>query len=345
VRRRALPWRAPAGKRSDPYQVWLSEIMLQQTTVAAVGPYYAKFLRNWPTVEALAAAKQDDVLAAWAGLGYYARARNLHRAAQVVARELGGKFPGDAEGLRKLPGVGDYTAGAVAAIAFDAPEVAIDANAERVLARFFAVQEALPKAKSRLRALGRSLLPATRPGDFAQALMDLGATICTPKSPACRECPWRADCRARVQGNAEQLPRKAEKRARHLRRGAAFVVRSGDAVLLERRPENGLLGAMMQPPMTPWGVDFLPSEEVLRLAPFVAAWKKQPGVVRHVFTHFELELEVYTATVGRRVSGQTWVAVEDLIGAALPTVMRKVLEHAGASALKAAEKSIAERTK
>jgi A/G-specific adenine glycosylase len=344
--RRVLPWRALPGQHADPYRVWLSEIMLQQTTVAAVGPYYAKFLRNWPTVKALATAKLDDVLAAWAGLGYYARARNLHRAAQVVAREFDGEFPRDAEGLRKLPGVGEYTAGAVAAIAFGAPEVAIDANAERVLARFFAVEEALPKAKTRLRELGRSLLPSTRPGDFAQALMDLGATICIPKTPACATCPWTKTCRARALGIAEQLPRKAEKRARPLRRGVAFVARWEDAVLLERRPESGLLGGMMQPPMTGWGDSFPSAMEVKRAAPFPASWKKLPGVVRHGFTHFELEMEVYCATVTGRPAGRmSWVEVAALADAALPTVMRKLLIHAGVGASRARDRVLDIRTK
>jgi A/G-specific adenine glycosylase len=228
--RRELPWRARPGQVSDPYRVWLSEIMLQQTTVAAVGPYYARFLQRWPSVEALASAPLDDVLAAWAGLGYYARARNLHRAAQIVTQELQGDFPPDVEGLRQLPGIGAYTAGAIAAIAFGAREIAVDANAERVLARFFAIEESLPKAKPRLREVGQSLLPQERAGDFVQALMDLGATVCTPRSPACRECPWMADCRARALGIAERLPHKAPKRARPLKRGVAFVAHCGGAV-------------------------------------------------------------------------------------------------------------------
>ncbi len=223
VHRRALPWRAREGQTADPYHVWLSEIMLQQTTVVAVASYYRAFLARWPTVEALAAAPLDDVLAAWAGLGYYARARNLHRAAQVVAKELGGEFPKTAEGLRELPGIGPYTAGAISAIAFDAREAAVDANAERVLARFFAVEEPLPFAKPKLRTLGQSLVPEKRAGDFAQALMDLGAVICTPRRPACADCPWTDDCAGRARGIAETLPQKAERAVRPLRRGAAFV--------------------------------------------------------------------------------------------------------------------------
>ncbi len=331
--RRTLPWRAKPGQHSDPYRVWLSEVMLQQTTVAAVGSYYTRFLRQWPDVSSLASAPLDAVLAAWAGLGYYARARNLHRAAQVVAFELGGAFPGDVEGLRKLPGVGAYTAGAIAAIAFGQREVALDANAERVLARYFAVEESLPRAKPRLKTLGASLLPDTRPGDFAQALMDLGARLCSPRLPACKECPLNEDCRGRALGIAGRLPRKAEKRARPLRRGAAFVAcdRRG-AILLERRPEKGLLGGMMQPPMAPWGNTFPTLAEALRHAPFPAGWEKRLGIVRHGFTHFELEIEVYAAVVARRPAGSgSWVAADDLAGSALPTVMRKILEHASTS--------------
>ena len=208
--RRVLPWRAKAGETPDPYRVWLSEIMLQQTTVVAVAAYYREFLRRWPTVEALAAAPLDDVLGAWAGLGYYARARNLHRAAQVVALEMGGRFPRDAKGLSALPGIGPYTAGAISAIAFDAREAAVDANAERVLARYFAVEEPLPKAKTTLRTLGQSLVPERRAGDFAQALMDLGALICTPRKPACANCPYTDDCAARSRGTADSTMKSIE---------------------------------------------------------------------------------------------------------------------------------------
>jgi A/G-specific adenine glycosylase len=306
--------------------------MLQQTTVAAVGPYFAKFVQQWPTVQALASANLDDVLAAWAGLGYYARARNLHRAAKIVAGELGGKFPRDMAGLQMLPGIGAYTAGAIAAIAFGASEVAVDANAERVLARFFAVEEALPKAKPTLQVLARSVLPETRAGDFAQALMDLGSLICTPKSPSCGNCPWNKHCKGRALGIAAELPHKAQKRARPLLRGAAFIVRDRHgAVLLEKRPEKGLLGGMMQPPMTPWGDSFPSIEEARQLAPVAALWKKHPGAVRHGFTHFELEIEVYSATMtGKISSDKLWVADHNILRVALPTLMRKILSHGGA---------------
>jgi len=325
VHARVLPWRAKRGERADPYRVWLSEIMLQQTTVQAVAGYYRKFLDLWPTVEALAAAPLDDVLTAWAGLGYYARARNLHKAAQVVANALGGRFPGTHEGLRALPGVGDYTAGAIASIAFDLPYAAMDANAERVVARLFAVEEPLAKVKVRLRGLGQSLVPERRAGDFAQAMMDLGSAICTPRKPACMSCPLFDDCRARKLGIQEQLPAKGEKALRPMKRGAAFVVRDRDgAVLLVRRPESGLLGGMMQPPLGPWTEEFPSRGEALRQAPFEAQWRKRLGIVRHGFTHFELEIEVYETTVAEhpKIEGK-WV--RDLATAALPTVMKKIV--------------------
>ena len=328
VHRRVLPWRAPAGKRADPYRVWLSEIMLQQTTVQAVAAYYRKFLKAWPTVTALAGAEQDDVLAAWAGLGYYARARNLHAAAKVVAHEMAGKFPTTAEGLRVLPGVGGYTSGAIAAIAYDEKQAAMDANAERVIARLYAVETPMPKAKAELHALCSKLVPG-RAGDFVQALMDLGSAICTPKRPACQNCPWEGACKARSRGIQEQLPVKAPKIARPLKRGAAFVVRDGTgAVLLVKRPDKGLLASMLEPPLGPWSEDFPSPAKALAQAPFEAKWKKRPGVVRHGFTHFELETEVYVADIAKRPSFKgNWVPAEKLREVALPTVMRKIVEH------------------
>ncbi len=296
--RRVLPWRAPAGHRAEPYHVWLSEIMLQQTTVQAVGAYFRKFLQRWPTVEDLAAAPQDEVLAAWAGLGYYARARNLHKAAKVVAEEMGGRFPDTAEALRALPGVGVYTAGAIAAIAFDRQEVAMDANAERVVARLYAIQTPLPAGKAEMIIKGRALVPAKRAGDFAQAMMDLGSAICTPKRPSCGQCPLEEMCEATKLGIAETLPVKGPKMVRPLRRGAAFVVRDETgAVLLVKRPEKGLLGSMLQPPLGPWTEQFPKRAEALGQAPFEADWKKLPGIVRHGFTHFELEIELWVAAV------------------------------------------------
>jgi A/G-specific adenine glycosylase len=326
--RRVLPWRAPAGKRADPYKVWLSEIMLQQTTVQAVAGYYRKFLKLWPTVTALAHAKQDEVLAAWAGLGYYARARNLHAAARKVAQEMAGKFPATAEGLRALPGIGAYTSGAIAAIAYDEKQAAMDANAERVIARVFAVETPMPKAKPELHRLCSALVP-DRAGDFVQALMDLGSAICTSKRPACANCPWTDDCQARSKGTQEQLPVKAPKLARPLKRGAAFVVRDrSGAVLLVKRPDKGLLASMLEPPLGPWTQDFPSPSKALTQAPFEAKWKKRPGIVRHGFTHFELETQVYVADIARRpkVKGD-WILPEKLRDVALPTVMRKIVEH------------------
>lgn len=328
VHRRTLPWRAPKGRRADPYKVWLSEIMLQQTTVQAVAGYYRKFLTRWPGVRDLADASQDDVLAAWAGLGYYARARNLHAAAKVVAEQMGGKFPTTAQDLRALPGVGAYTAGAIAAIAYDEKQAAMDANAERVIARFFAVDTPMPKAKPALHALCQALVP-DRAGDFVQALMDLGSAICTPKRPGCGQCPWAEGCEARARDIAEQLPVKAPKMVRPLKRGAAFVaIDPNGAVLLVKRPDKGLLASMLEPPQGPWGEAFPSKVRALKQAPFPADWQKRTGVVRHGFTHFELEIEVYVAQVVKRLkSPGNWVPREKLREVALPTVMRKIVEH------------------
>ena len=330
---RVLPWRARRGETADPYRVWLSEIMLQQTTVRAVAPYYAKFVARWPTVEALGAASLDDVLRAWAGLGYYARARNLHACAKMVIERHGGIFPEDLAALRTLPGIGDYTAAAVGAIGFDAPAVPVDGNVERVVTRLFAVEDELPAAKPEIKRLATSLLPARRAGDFAQALMDLGATICSPKRPACALCPWNESCRAFERGDQEAFPRKARKREGKLRRGAAFVVvRADGRVLLRSRPEKGLLGGMSEVPGSAWSHDFDVVQALRRAPRFKGAkWRRLAGTVRHVFTHFPLELTVFTAQVARASpapKSARWVKIDDLRGEALPNVMRKVLAHA-----------------
>ncbi len=331
--RRVLPWRARRGVRTDPYRVWLSEIMLQQTTVKAAAPYYARFLARWPTVELLAESKLDDVLRAWAGLGYYARARNLHACAQAVVERHAGVFPDNIEALRVLPGIGDYTAAAVAAIAFDAAAVPVDGNVERVMARLFAVEGELPTAKPEIKRLATSLLPPRRTGDFAQALMDLGATICSPKRPACALCPWNDVCAARALGGQETFPRKAAKKGGRLRRGAAFVVmRTDNRVLLRQRPNKGLLAKMTEVPGSAWSHDF-DIAKALKAAPKLprAKWRALPGVVRHVFTHFPLELSVFMTKVTRSTAapkGARWVAIADLPDEALPNVMRKVLAHA-----------------
>ncbi len=329
--RRDLPWRAKPGERPDPYRVWLSEIMLQQTTVAAVRPFYEAFLKRFPTVKKLAAAKPEAVMQAWAGLGYYSRARNLHACAVAVVTQHGGRFPDTEEGLRRLPGIGDYTAAAIAAIAFDRPAAAVDGNVERVVSRLFLVEEPLPKGRAAIRELARALVPADRPGDFAQALMDLGATLCTPKRPACAICPWMIPCRARAEGLQEALPRKARKEPGVLRRGAAFVVRrADDSILLRTRPPSGLLGGMAEPPTSAWAADYDLAKAILD-APLEARWRRLPGAVRHVFTHFPLELTVYVAQVAADTpapDGMRWTARARLGEEALPGVMKKVLAHA-----------------
>ena len=337
--RRVLPWRAARGETPDPYRVWLSEIMLQQTTVKAVAPYFARFTARWPDVRALAAAPLDHVLRLWAGLGYYARARNLHACAKAVVARHGGRFPPDEVALAALPGIGPYTAAAIAAIAFDARAAPVDGNIERVVARLFAVADELPAAKAEIRRITATLIPPERAGDFAQALMDLGATICTPKKPACALCPWLEPCAARRRGDPETFPLKARKREGRLRRGAAFVVVRADGfVLLRSREPKGLLGGMTEVPTTDWTPDFDERRALAdapRLARAKPAWRRVPGVVTHVFTHFPLQLVVYAATVGaatRPPAGARWVALAELAGEALPNVMRKVLAHAVPSA-------------
>jgi A/G-specific adenine glycosylase len=328
--RRDLPWRAKPGEMADPYRVWLSEIMLQQTTVTAVAPYYRAFLKRWPDVRRLAAATLDEVCGVWAGLGYYSRARNLHRAAQAIVRDHGGQFPRMPEALRALPGVGAYTSAAIAAIAFGEPVAAMDGNAERVVARLHAVEDELPKARPKLTALGQALVPAARAGDFAQALMDLGSMVCLSKRPICEACPVSAVCEGRRLGIAASLPRKAVKKARPLKRGAAFVAldREG-AIYLVRRPEKGLLGGMLQPPLTEWSSSFPNGAAAQSGAPFSGRWEKKPGYVRHGFTHFELELEIYVCRFRSRPNGEgMWLMPTEFARAPVPTVMRKAIGHA-----------------
>ncbi|MBX3553204.1 MAG: A/G-specific adenine glycosylase [Pseudolabrys sp.] len=329
--RRVLPWRALPGAASDPYAVWLSEIMLQQTTVVAVAPYYAKFLTRWPTVAALAAAPLDDVLKMWAGLGYYARARNLHACARAVVEHHDGRFPSSVERLQSLPGIGAYTSAAIASIAFDQPAVPVDGNVERVVTRLFALDEELPGAKPAIKALAEAIAPAQRHGDFAQALMDLGATICTPKKPACVLCPWQGPCVARRDGTQELFPRKAPKREGRQRRGAAFVVLRGDEVLVRTRPAKGLLGGMTEVPTTEWSATFS-EDDALSFSPLKAEWRRRGERVTHVFTHFPLELVVYVARVSARTKvpdGMRFISLRDVPGEAFPNLMRKVLRAAG----------------
>jgi A/G-specific adenine glycosylase len=330
---RELPWRVTprereAGRRAEPYHVWLSEVMLQQTTVQAVKPYFRKFLDTWPTVSDLAAAPVDDVMAAWAGLGYYARARNLKKCAEAVAADHAGIFPDSEDGLRSLPGIGDYTAAAVAAIAFDRPAAVMDGNVERVISRLYAIDAPLPGSKPQMKAKVRELTPTERPGDFAQAMMDLGATICTPKRPACALCPFRDDCLALADDEPERFPVKAAKKEKPVRQGAAFVAVSADgAVLLRRRPASGLLGGMSEVPTTDW-TSRMDGGTTTQHAPFAADWQAC-GVVTHVFTHFELRLSVFRARVEEPAAVDGWwEPVATLEAQALPTVMKKVIVQA-----------------
>jgi A/G-specific adenine glycosylase len=344
--RRRLPWRPLPGEAADPYRVWLSEIMLQQTGVKTVGPYFEKFLARWPGIDALGRASLDDVLRMWAGLGYYSRARNLHACAVAVLRDHGGVFPDSEEGLRALPGIGPYTAAAIAAIAFGRRTMPVDGNIERVVSRLFAVEEPLPQAKLLIKQLAATLLGDSRSGDVksragdvksragdsAQALMDLGSSICTPKKPACALCPLNDGCLARGQGDQETYPRKAAKKTGALRRGAAFVVTRGEELLVRTRLEKGLLGGMTEVPGSNW-LAAQDDKAALQQAPVLAGvsrWHRKAGIVTHVFTHFPLELVVYTATVparGRAPKGMRWVPVATLKDEALPNVMRKVIAH------------------
>ncbi len=324
---RTMPWRIGpserrAGLRADPYAVWLSEVMLQQTTVAAVKDYFLKFTTAWPRVEDLAGAKDADVMAAWAGLGYYARARNLLKCARIVTDAYGGAFPSTQAELIKLPGIGPYTSAAIAAIAFDEPAAVVDGNVERVMARLHNDATPLPKAKPIFTAYAKKLTPQKRPGDYAQAVMDLGATICTPRKPACGICPWREPCRARIAGTEGELPRKEPKKPKPTRRGIAYVARRADGTcLLETRPAKGLLGGMLGWPGTDW------SEAPTPAPPLEADWITLNAEVRHTFTHFHLILTVQTAAVHADSTPDRGMFTQ-LTPNELPTVMRKVWDLA-----------------
>lgn len=319
IHRRRLPWRAdPGAPPPDPYAVWLSEVMLQQTTVAAVKPYFAKFLGQWPTVAALAAADEAEVMAAWAGLGYYARARNLIACARAVAGEHGGRFPTTEAELRALPGLGAYTAAAVAAIAFGERAVVVDANVERVVARLFAVTTPLPPARPELRRLADTITPDSRAGDFAQGMMDLGATICTSRNPLCALCPLADGCAARERGIQAELPHKLAKTPKPVRRATFFWLEHGGHVLLHRRPPKGLLGGMLALPSGPWSE----ADAGLEGAPIAADW--QPcGGGRHVFTHFALDYAVVSAEAPSHVPDGAWWPTAELDRAGLPTLFAR----------------------
>lgn len=328
---RVMPWRALQGTKPDPYRVWLAEVMLQQTTVAAVTPYFERFLARFPTIEALAGANLDDVLHAWQGLGYYARARNLHKCAGVVCRAFGGRLPDTEAALLALPGIGAYTAAAVAAIAFDRKAMPVDGNVERVMSRLFAITEPMPASKPVLRRHAALFASAHRPGDLAQAMMDLGATVCTPRAPRCEICPWQGDCRAFAGGLAADLPKRSRMPKRPRRFGVAYwVERGGDgAILLRRRAEKGLLAGMMEIPCTnfrtePWG-----KAEADRAAPLALNWRELPGTVRHVFTHFDLAVTVRVAKANARSAAEgTWCRPDEWSAYALPSLMKKIIRHA-----------------
>jgi A/G-specific adenine glycosylase len=331
---RRLPWRAPPGTLQDPYAVWLSEIMLQQTTVTTVIPYFLKFMKRWPDFAALARADLGDVMSAWAGLGYYSRARNLHACARRIVEDHGGTMPADEERLLTLPGIGPYTAAAIAAIAFGRRAAPVDGNIERVLSRLVAIEEPLPASKPRIREIARALAPARHAGDFAQAMMDLGAGICTPRAPACEACPWNSLCAGRQRGIAAELPRREARKERPVRRGATFVLLSGqDEVYLERRDAKGLLAGMHGTPVTPFGPAF--PVNTASLAPVHATFELLRAPVTHTFTHFDLELQVLVARPApddvRHLEGE-WAPLSRLADFALPTLFRKVIKQARAAA-------------
>ncbi len=335
VHARTLPWRVPpqrskAGQRPDPYHIWLSEVMLQQTTIASVIPHYTAFLARWPNVQALAAAQEEEVLAQWAGLGYYTRARKLIACARQVVDAFAGQFPADEAQLLTLPGIGPYTAAAVVAIAFSRPAVVVDGNVERVMARIHALETPLPAAKPFIKAQAAHLTPLQRAGDYAQAVMDLGATVCSPKKPACGLCPWQQDCAAHHGGREADFPKKLQKKQRPTRYGTAFVALCGAHILLRRRPASGLLASMVEVPSTPWDLqkEALTPEKRDEFAPLAAQWQVLPQGIVHIFTHFRLEMAVCTAQTkdfDAAPADAWWQPLSQLDTAGLPSVMRKIV--------------------
>lgn len=327
---RSLPWRAEKGDIPNPYRVWLSEIMLQQTTVKAVIPYFLRFLERFPDVFALARADIDVVMREWAGLGYYSRARNLHAAAKAIVADHSGEFPRDIRALRALPGIGDYTAGAIASIAFGLKEPAVDGNIERVITRFIAQKDPISPKKSEIYAFLRHEALLSDPRILLEGLMDLGATVCTPKNPSCSECPLNSRCEAFAEGNPENYPKKLPKKPKVMRYGAAFVAKRADgAILIETRPDKGLLGGMTGVPTTEWGEKRRISPQ--KDAPLKAEWTKLKGEVEHVFTHFPLRLTIYVANVPNSMRAPApfrWSSANGPDGEALPTLFKKVLAHA-----------------
>lgn len=329
---RTLPWRIRpedrrAGVIADPYKVWLSEIMCQQTNVVSAAPYWHKFLQKWPTVGDLATAPRDEVLAAWAGLGYYARARNLHKCANAIVDEFGGDFPKSEAGLLKLPGIGPYTAAAIACICFNEPTTVVDGNVERVISRVYKIDEPLPKSKKTLKECARELTDTKRPGDYAQAIMDLGSKICKPKNPKCGDCPWSFGCLAYKAGQAADYPKNLPKKPRPTRYGAVFYLEDDGHILLKQRPDKGLLGGMMELPGTDWTPEQPPTDRWLSQAPIVRNWEAVDAQIVHVFTHFTLKLQVFRAT-GQHEGGSVRADLNDLAAYALPTVMTKAIQTA-----------------
>ncbi len=330
--RRDLPWRAAPGITPTPYHVWMSEIMLQQTTVATVKAYFEKFLDRWPTVQDMAAVPQEEILKEWAGLGYYARARNLHKCAIVVTEEFGGIFPKTEAALRALPGVGDYTAAAVASIAFGEPAAVVDGNIERIITRVFRIQEQIPKARKIIKEHVAEVTPAKRPGDFAQAMMDLGASHCSPKKPSCLLCPISSLCAAQKHGDMETYPRKAPKKVKPTRRAYSFWLEHDGHVLLQRRPDSGLLGGMPGFYSTTWEErsDFPKKEEWLQHRPSEDYWKPFEEIAKHTFTHFHLETRLLKAKAHEKynVEDGFWHPIDQLADIGLPTVFKKIADLA-----------------
>ena len=331
--RRDLPWRAPPGTTADPYRVWISEIMLQQTTVATATPYFHAFVARWPTVQALAGADVDEVLHAWQGLGYYARARNLHACAREVAARPSARFPDTVDTLRQLPGVGEYTAKAIAAIAFGRAATPVDGNVARVLSRLHGIAEGGSVGRRGVTAAADALADDDRPGDFAQALIELGATVCRPRSPFCGSCPWSRDCVAAAEGRPERYPAPSQRPARSTRHTVAWVVDDGrGALLLRRRPAKGLLGGMMEVPSTEWRPSEWPHAEAVAAAETIVgrlSWRPVAGDVRHTFTHFDLAARLWRATMRQSpVPWGMWHPADRLGDLALPTVTKKMIRHA-----------------
>lgn len=331
---RDLPWRKKSGKKPDAYHILLSEFMAQQTTIPVVLKYYQKFLRRWPSIEDLAKADLQEVREEWSGLGYYRRAKFLHMTAKLVVEKYRGIVPNDIKTLKTLPGIGDYTANAIRAVVYDLPSNVIDGNVNRVITRMFAIRKPIAQSGSEIRQAACSLLPAARHGDYAQALMDLGAMICTPQNPACGQCPWQSFCQAYARGLQAELPKKAVRVDKPKRFTMAFWAKNRQGqILLERRPEAGLLAGMMGVPLTAFHHDDCGRDILEKEAPFSAYWQEIAGTVRHTFTHFELYIKVVRGKIGGQAKPQTqgqflWVKEDQVMQTGMPSVMKKIARHA-----------------